>query len=96
VVYEAAALVSRNPGSFEANAAIYRAKYLVGETAPQMASDAMRICGGNTIRKDFPLERYYRDARCGGLMGAPSDVCLSYVGKAVLGIDVAALSETHW
>jgi len=96
VVYDAAERVSRDPGSAEANMAIYRAKYLVGETAPQMASDAMRICGGNTIRKEFPLERYYRDARCGGLMGAPSDVCLTYVGKAVLGIDVGTVSGTHW
>jgi alkylation response protein AidB-like acyl-CoA dehydrogenase len=96
VVYNAAQLASIKPGTPEANAAIYRAKYLVGETAPQMASDAMRICGGNTIRKEFPLERYYRDARCGGLMSAPSDVCLSYVGKAVLGIDVNVVRESHW
>jgi alkylation response protein AidB-like acyl-CoA dehydrogenase len=96
VVYDAAELVSKDPGSPEANAAIYRAKFIVGETAPQMASDAMRVCGGNTIRKEFPLERHYRDSRCGGLMGAPSDVCLSYIGKAVLGIDVATVADTHW
>lgn len=96
VVYAAAELVSKDPGSSEANAAIYRAKYLVGEAAPQMASDAMRICGGNTIRREFPLERYYRDARCGGLMGAPSDVCLGYIGKSVLGIDVASVKSAHW
>jgi alkylation response protein AidB-like acyl-CoA dehydrogenase len=96
VVYAAADLVSARPGSPEANAAIYRAKYLIGETAPQMASDAMRICGGNSIRKEFPLERHYRDSRCGGLMGAPSDVCLNYIGKAALGIDVATVRDTHW
>jgi alkylation response protein AidB-like acyl-CoA dehydrogenase len=96
VVYGAAELVSSKPGTPEANAAIYRAKYIIGETAPQMASDAMRICGGNTIRKEYPLERHYRDSRCGGLMGAPSDVCLGYIGKAVLGIDVNAVRETHW
>jgi alkylation response protein AidB-like acyl-CoA dehydrogenase len=96
VVYNAAELVSREPGTPEANLAIYRAKYVIGETAPQMASDAMRICGGNTIRKEFPLERYYRDSRCGGLMGTPSDVCLNHIGKAVLGIDVGAAGETHW
>jgi alkylation response protein AidB-like acyl-CoA dehydrogenase len=96
VVYNAAELVSTKPGTDEANTAIYRAKYLVGETAPQMASDAMRICGGNTIRKEFPLERYYRDSRCGGLMAVPSDVCLSYIGKAVLGVDVKAVGGSHW
>jgi alkylation response protein AidB-like acyl-CoA dehydrogenase len=92
LVYHAAALVSKHPGSYEANTAIYSAKYLVGETAPKMASDAMRICGGNTVRKEFPLERYYRDSRCGGLMAVPSDVCLSVVGQAVLGIE----RGTHW
>ncbi|MBI3548916.1 MAG: acyl-CoA/acyl-ACP dehydrogenase [Elusimicrobia bacterium] len=96
VVYDAAERVSRKPGDPETNKAVYRAKYLIGETAPQMASDAIRICGGNALRQEFPLERHYRDARAGGLMGAASDVCLTFLGKAEMAIDAASLSETHW
>jgi alkylation response protein AidB-like acyl-CoA dehydrogenase len=96
VTYEAARLVTKQPGTEEANVAIHRAKYLVGEVAPELASMAIRICGGSTISKRMPLERLYRDARCGGLMPAKSDDCLRYVGKASLGTDVTKLEESYW
>ncbi|HDH03542.1 MAG TPA: acyl-CoA dehydrogenase [Actinobacteria bacterium] len=96
LTYEAARLVTESPGSFEANTAIHRAKYIVGELAPRLGSMAIRICGGSTIAKRLPLERLYRDARCGGLMPAKSDDCLSYVGKAALGIDVSKAEESYW
>lgn len=96
VAYHAAQLVMEKRGSVEANAAIHRAKYMCGELGPWLASLAIRTCGGTTIAKRFPLERYYRDSRCGGLMPATSDECLMYVGKAALGFDVTKTSETYW
>ena len=96
VTYEAARLVAEQPGSPEANVAIHRAKYMVGELGPWLASQAIRLCGGSSIARRLPLERYYRDARCGGLMPARSDDCLSYVGKASLGIDVSSPTESYW
>ena len=42
------------------------------------------------------LERLYRDARCGGLMPAKSDDCLSYAGKMALGIDASKADQTYW
>jgi alkylation response protein AidB-like acyl-CoA dehydrogenase len=96
VTYEAARLVAQAPGSHEANVAIHRAKFMVGELGPELASQAIRICGGSTIAKRLPLERYYRDARCGGLMPAKSDECLSYVGKAALGVDLTKTAELYW
>ena len=38
------------------------AKLFATETAAQVSLDAMRILGGNGYSKDFPVERYYRDA----------------------------------
>jgi alkylation response protein AidB-like acyl-CoA dehydrogenase len=38
------------------------AKLFATETAASVALDAMRILGGNGFSKDFPVERYYRDA----------------------------------
>ncbi len=96
MTFEAARLVTERPGSPEANVAIHRAKYMVGEVAPELASMAIRICGGSTISKRMPLERLYRDARCGGLMPAKSDDCLRYVGKAALGTDVTKAEESYW
>jgi len=38
------------------------AKLFASETAAEVSLEAMRILGGNGYSKDFPVERYYRDA----------------------------------
>jgi alkylation response protein AidB-like acyl-CoA dehydrogenase len=38
------------------------AKLFATETAAEVSFEAMRIFGGNGYSKDFPIERYYRDA----------------------------------
>jgi len=38
------------------------AKSFATETAAEVSLEAMRIMGGNGFSKDFPVERYYRDA----------------------------------
>jgi len=96
VVYDAARRVDEEPGSVETNEAVHRAKYMAGEFGPHLASQAIRLCGGATIAKRLPLERYYRDIRCGGLMPATSDECLLYLGKSALGFDMTRLSESYW
>lgn len=96
LVYSAARKVVADRGSKKTNAAIHRAKFYVGEVGPQIASQAIRHCGGTTISKHLPLERYYRDIRCCGLMPAKSDECIWYVGKEALGFDVNKASETYW
>jgi alkylation response protein AidB-like acyl-CoA dehydrogenase len=96
VVYDAADRVVRNRSALETYTAIHRAKFLVGELGPWLASEAIRLCGGASISKRFPLERYYRDARCGGLMPARSDDCLTYVGRALLGVDIADPTQSYW
>ncbi len=96
LTYAAARMVREDRGSRTTNAAIHRAKYFVGEVGPQIASEAIRICGGGTISKHLPLERYYRDIRACGLMPAKSEECLWYVGKEALGFDVNKWDETYW
>jgi alkylation response protein AidB-like acyl-CoA dehydrogenase len=85
-VFDAAKKIDSVPGSDEANNAIYTAKYLVGEAAPELTSLAVRTCGGSTIHKQYDLERYHRDSMCGKLMPAVSDTCQIYLGKSMLGI----------
>ncbi len=38
------------------------------DTAPEVASTAIRVCGGRSLLKTLPLERMFRDARCGATM----------------------------
>ena len=95
-VYHAANLVDTQRGSDEANAAIHHAKYLVSEGGPRMAAEAIRMCGASSISKHLPLERYYRDSRCGALQPAYSDDCLFYMGKAAFGANLKNPIETYW
>ena len=94
--YHAASLVDSARGTAEANAAIHHAKYLVSETGPVMTAAAIRLCGASSIAKRLPLERYYRESRCGALMPAQSDDCLTYMGKAAFGANLKNPIETYW
>ncbi|MBT6506398.1 MAG: acyl-CoA dehydrogenase, partial [Marinovum sp.] len=40
----------------------------VMEGAQELAALAIRTCGGQSMLKSLPLERIYRDSRCGALM----------------------------
>ena len=47
---------------------IYAAQYGVMEGVQEIAAMAIRTCGGQSMLKSLPLERMYRDSRCGALM----------------------------
>jgi alkylation response protein AidB-like acyl-CoA dehydrogenase len=47
---------------------LYAAHYSVMEGANDIARLALRTCGGQSMMKHLPLERIYRDSRCGSLM----------------------------
>ena len=63
----------------------YAAQYTTMETANDLARLAIRTCGGHSMLKSLPLERIYRDSRCGSLM-APwtAEVCLERIGHGSL------------
>jgi alkylation response protein AidB-like acyl-CoA dehydrogenase len=56
-----------NP-SKDARMRLYAAHYSVMEGANDIARLAIRTCGGQSMMKHLPLERLYRDSRCGALM----------------------------
>ena len=61
------------------------------ETAPELASLAVRVCGGRSLLRPQPLERLYRDARCGATMLPWSvEACLDRLGRAGLSADEGA------
>lgn len=92
----AAKLVTDNPGSIEANTAIHNSKYICSELGPWITSQAIKMLGASALSKKQPLERWYRDSRCGGLMPATSDACLSYLGKMAFGADLTKPGKTYW
>jgi alkylation response protein AidB-like acyl-CoA dehydrogenase len=52
----------------DARMRLYAAQYSVMEGANDIARLAIRTCGGQSMMKHLPLERIYRDSRCGSLM----------------------------
>ena len=63
----------------------YAAQFATMETANDLARLAIRTCGGHSMLKSLPLERIYRDSRCGSLM-APwtAEICLERIGHGAL------------
>ncbi|MET8085186.1 acyl-CoA dehydrogenase family protein [Micromonospora sp. NPDC005237] len=87
VVAEAARRVDDAPGDAETNRWVWRAKLLAGTTAAEVAASMLEAAGTSATRRGHPLERLYRDARCGSLHPATSDVCADWLGIAALGGD---------
>ena len=46
----------------------YAAQYTIMENVQAICALALRTCGGRTLLRSFPLERLYRESRCGSLM----------------------------
>jgi alkylation response protein AidB-like acyl-CoA dehydrogenase len=87
VVDEAARRVTEAPGEPETNRWVWRAKLLAGTTAMRVAASMVEAAGTSASRRGHPLERLFRDARCGSLQPATSDVCADWLGIAALGGD---------
>jgi alkylation response protein AidB-like acyl-CoA dehydrogenase len=79
--------VTAAPGEPDTNRWVWRAKLIAGETAMAVAASLLEACGTGATRRGSTLERLYRDARCGSLQPATSDVCADWLGYAALGRD---------
>jgi alkylation response protein AidB-like acyl-CoA dehydrogenase len=63
----------------------YAAQYSAMENSNEMARLAIRTCGGQSMLKSLPLERVYRDSRCGSLMLPwTAELCLDHLGRQTL------------
>jgi alkylation response protein AidB-like acyl-CoA dehydrogenase len=69
----------------DARQRLYAAHYTVMENASAICALALRTCGGQAMLKSLPLERLYRDARCGSLMlPLTAELCLDRLGHECL------------
>jgi alkylation response protein AidB-like acyl-CoA dehydrogenase len=63
----------------------YAAQHTVMENANAIATKALRTCGGQAMLKSLPLERIYRDSRCGSLMLPwTAEICVDRIGREAL------------
>jgi len=61
------------------------AHYTTMENANEIAQLAVRTCGGQATMRSLPLERMYRDSRCGSLMLPwTAELCLDRLGRECL------------
>ncbi|MEV7205315.1 MULTISPECIES: acyl-CoA dehydrogenase family protein [unclassified Streptomyces] len=71
----------------EALPALNMTKYICNKAAIAVADTAMQVTGGHGFLRANPLERHYRDARAGAVMGSNLDALRDMIGKAALGLD---------
>jgi len=63
----------------------YATQFTVMENANDLCRLAIRTCGGQSMLKNLPLERLYRDSRCGALMLPwTAELCLDRIGREAL------------
>jgi alkylation response protein AidB-like acyl-CoA dehydrogenase len=59
--------------------------FTVMENAHAICSLALRTCGGQSMLRTMPLERLFRDSRCGSLMLPwTAELCLDHLGRECL------------
>jgi alkylation response protein AidB-like acyl-CoA dehydrogenase len=82
LVYNAARL--RDAGQpFVTEAAM--AKYFSSLVAEKIASESIEVFGGVGITKDYPAEKFYRDAKIGRIYEGTSNIQLLTIAKKLLG-----------
>jgi alkylation response protein AidB-like acyl-CoA dehydrogenase len=63
-------------------------KLVAGETAVRVTEQAIQILGGNGYTREFPVERWHRDAKIFTIFEGTSEIQRIIIGRAVTGLDV--------
>jgi butyryl-CoA dehydrogenase/short/branched chain acyl-CoA dehydrogenase len=59
-------------------------KYFVSQMAERVASQCVEIFGGNGYVRDYPAEKYFRDAKIGKIYEGTSNMQLMTIAKQLL------------
>lgn len=81
LIYQAADLKNRGEKMSKEGA---MAKYYASETAVRVATEAVQIFGGYGYTKDFPVEKYYRDAKLCTIGEGTSEIQKVVIAKSIL------------
>jgi hypothetical protein len=60
------------------------AKLFASQVAERVASQCVEVFGGNGFVRDYPAEKYYRDAKVGKIYEGTSNMQLATIAKQVL------------
>jgi len=83
LVHRAAVLKDRGEPHTEAGA---KAKLYASETARRQTAEAIQILGGYGYTKEFPVERYYRDAKVTEIYEGTSEIQRLVIARELLGL----------
>jgi alkylation response protein AidB-like acyl-CoA dehydrogenase len=90
LVYRAAWLKDRGETVTEAGA---KAKLFASEVARRQTGEAIQILGGYGYTKEFPVERYYRDAKITEIYEGTSEIQRLVIARSILGLHEKSLSR---
>jgi alkylation response protein AidB-like acyl-CoA dehydrogenase len=91
VTYRSAWLRDTEGPTPETTAALYRAKYLVGEAVSHITRTALTLGGAHGIFRGSRLEQLFRDGALAEIQPPSTDFCLWNMGNFELGLDPADL-----
>ena len=83
LVYKGWVMLSEGQGS---SLAFSMAKYFCTEMAIRVTSKAIEIHGAYGLSEEYPVERYFRDARCLTFPDATSEIQKLIIGRELLGM----------
>jgi alkylation response protein AidB-like acyl-CoA dehydrogenase len=83
LVYRAAALRDAGEPHGEAGA---KAKLFASTVARRQTAEAVQILGGYGYTKEFPIERYYRDAKITEIYEGTSEIQRLVIARSLLGL----------
>jgi alkylation response protein AidB-like acyl-CoA dehydrogenase len=70
-----------------------KAKLFASEMARRQTAEAIQILGGYGYTKEFPVERYYRDAKITEIYEGTSEVQRLVIARSILGLRQQALAS---
>src|SRR4051812_23713047 len=90
LVYRAATLKDRGEPVTEAGA---KAKLYASEMARRQTGEAIQILGGYGYTKEFPVERYYRDAKITEIYEGTSEIQRLVIARSILGLQQRTMAQ---
>ena len=91
ITYHSAWLSDSEGPTDKTTAALFRAKYVVGEAVTSITRAALTLGGTHAIFKGSRLEQLFRDGALGTIQPPQSDFCLFNMSLFELGLDEAEL-----
>ena len=85
LIYRACSLIDNGDPEGELTMIGAMAKCFASDTAMSVATDAVQLLGGYGYTKDFPVERYLRDAKITQIYEGTNQVQRVVISKRLLG-----------